>query len=30
MTSKVMLQLEYDPETFVEKVGNAVGLYLNA
>lgn len=25
-TTKVMLQLEYDPETFVEKAGDAVGV----
>ncbi len=25
-TTKVMLQLEYDPETVVEKVGDAVGI----
>jgi uncharacterized membrane protein len=24
--SKVMLQLEYDPETFIEKAGDAVGI----
>ena len=25
-TTKIMLQLEYDPETFVEKTGDAVGI----
>ena len=25
-TTKIMLQLEYDPETFVEKAGDAVGI----
>jgi uncharacterized membrane protein len=25
-TTKLMLQLEYDPETFVEKAGDAVGI----
>jgi uncharacterized membrane protein len=25
-TTKIMLQLEYDPETFVEKAGDAVGM----